>query len=292
MRKISVETGYFESFDGTKIYYETRGKGKPLVFVYGIGCLFNHWAHQVKYFSKNYKVILYDFRAHHKSSIPENPNNLNMESMAKDIDCLMKHLKLEKATFIGHSFGGQVIIKTYDLFPDYFSNIVFINCFIRNPIEGMFGSDLPRKIFEYLKKGYDLLPETISTLWKMVINSPLFIPITGLSGGFNLALTPFKDIEIYAKGISSVDLNSFIKLFEQMMKYDGRDVLERVKVPALIIAGAKDSVTPRKHQEEMHSLLPDSEYTIMPYGSHCTQLDLPIYVNLRVEKFLKSKKYY
>ena len=53
MRKISVETGYFESFDGTKIYYETRGKGKPLVFVYGIGCLFNHWAHQVKYFSKN-----------------------------------------------------------------------------------------------------------------------------------------------------------------------------------------------------------------------------------------------
>ena len=88
---------------------------------------------RVKYFSKNYKVILYDFRAHHKSSIPENPNNLNMESMAKDIDCLMKHLKLEKATFIGHSFGGQVIIKTYDLFPDYFSNIVFINCFIRNP---------------------------------------------------------------------------------------------------------------------------------------------------------------
>ena len=38
----------------------------------------------------------------------------------------------------------------------------------------------------------------------------------------------------------------------------------------------------------MHHLIPNSEYALIPYGTHCTQLDLPEYVNLRIEKFLKD----
>lgn len=29
MEKVSKETGYFKSFDGTRIYYEVRGQGNP-----------------------------------------------------------------------------------------------------------------------------------------------------------------------------------------------------------------------------------------------------------------------
>ena len=87
-----------------------------------------------------------------------------------------------------------------------------------------------------------------------------------------------------------MDLKYFLDLFEKMMQYDGTSVLSRIKVPALIIGGKKDSVTPIKHQIDMHERLPDSQITLMPYGSHCTQLDLPEYVNIRIEKFSKELK--
>ena len=189
---------------------------------------------------------------------------------------------------MGHSFGAQVLCKTYDLYPDLFKSVTFVNGFVSNPISGMFGSDLPTKAFETIKSGFELLPDAISTIWKHSISSPLAVPLSALAGGFNLSLTSYKDIEIYARGLSHMDVKAFIDLFEQMMNYDGGPVLPRIECPALIIGGKKDAVTPVKHQVHMHEQIPNSQITMMPYGSHCTQLDLPEYVNIRIEKFLRE----
>lgn len=289
MKKINVESGYFESFDKTKLYYETHGSGEPLIFLYGIGCLFNHWIHQVKYFSNTHKVILVDYRAHNKSDTPENYKNLNMEAFANDIKKLTDHLDIDKASFVAHSFGAQVLMKTYDIFPEMFDKIIFVNGFISNPLRGMFGGDLPSKFFHYFKKGYDILPETLGVVWKTAVSNPLAAPLSALAGGFNLNLTQYKDIEIYTKAISSIDLKAFLEIFSQMVEYDGSTVLKRIKVPVLIISGEKDNVTPLRFQKSIHRSIPHSEFVVMPYGTHCTQLDLPVFVNLRIEKFLKKK---
>lgn len=288
MSEIKKQTGFVESFDGTKIYYEVRGEGKPLVMCYGIGCLFNHWRPQVQYFSKNYQVILFDYRAHQKSGLPADENNYSLDCFAHDIKALLAHLKIEKASFLAHSFGAQVLVKTYDIFPQLFESLVFVNGFIENPLKGMFGTDISHKAFQLMQKAHHALPETVEYLWKLSVSNPLAIPLSALAGGFNLSLTQYKDIEIYARGIANLNLDAFIKIFEQMVEYDGHPVLPHIKVPSLIIAGDKDNVTPLKHQEEMHHLIPDSEYALIPYGTHCTQLDLPEYVNLRIEKFLKD----
>jgi pimeloyl-ACP methyl ester carboxylesterase len=115
--------------------------------------------------------------------------------------------------------------------------------------------------------------------------------MSALLGGFNLSLTHLKDIEIYLKGVASMDLNAFLQLFQNMMDYDGRPVFDRINVPTLIIGGKKDSVTPQKYQEEMNLKIRKSEFLMVPYGSHCTQLDMPDFVNLRIERFLESLGY-
>lgn len=288
MSLIYKQTGSIISFDDTEIYYEIRGEGEPLVFCYGIGCLFNHWIHQVKYFSKEYKTILVDYRAHNKSEVPLNYQNISIEAIAKDIQLLLENLKLEKAHFVGHSFGAQVLVKTFDLYPEIFKSMTFINGFVKNPIHGMFGSDLPKKTFELLKTGNEYLPETVGFLWKNLINNPLAGAASALAGGFNLTLTSFKDIEIYTKAISEMDLRAFLILFEDMMNFDGTSILSKINVPCLIISGKKDNITPPEHQEDLHQKIKNSELCVMAYGSHCTQLDLPEYVNLRMESFLKK----
>jgi pimeloyl-ACP methyl ester carboxylesterase len=287
MTLVPKETGTFRSFDGTRIYYEVRGEGFPLILNYGIGCLINHWRHQIRHFSQHYKVITYDYRAHHRSESPENRENLSLDAMAQDLKGLMDHLQIQQASLWGHSFGAELLVRHYDLYPQLCHSLVFINGFVQNPLHGMFGSELTESFFQLFKSGYQKLPETLSFLFKQSVQNPLAIKLSAMAGGFNLQLTSLKDIEIYARGIASMDLNSFIQLFENMLHYDGKPVLSRIDVPTIIIGGKQDSVTPQKHQEEIHHLIRGSDFFMVPYGSHCAQLDMPDLVNLKIDQFLK-----
>jgi len=235
---IAKNTGYFESFDGTRIYYETRGQGEPLILAYGIACGANHWRHQVRAFSQKYMCVTLDYRGHHKSGTPKDRTQLSVDALARDIVLLCEHLKIKKASFWGHSFGAQILLRTYELQPELFHNMILINGFATNPIKGMFGLDAVTQTFKTFKQGYEQLPETISYLWKM--------------------------------------------------NYDGKAVLDRIQVPTLIIGGDKDNVTPLAYQRTLHNNIKGSEFLVVPYGSHCTQLDMPDFVNLRIEKFLRQ----
>lgn len=288
---IRKTTGFAKSFDGTPIFYEVRGEGKPLLLCYGIGCLMNHWHNQTRFFSNRYKVILLDYRGHHQSPVPQKHDNLTIDACVQDIKAVMDHLEIEKASFWGHSWGTQLLIRAYDLFPERFDNLVFINGFANNPIKGMFGTDLPEQGFDALKRGYQMLPETSSYMWKKLVFNPMSVWLAQISGGFNAQLTPLKDIEVYLKGVATINVKVFLTLFEAMMKYDGSPVCDRIEAPTLIIAGDSDKVTPLKFQEALHKRIKTSQFTSVPFGSHCTMLDMPEFVNLRIEKFLKENSY-
>ncbi len=291
MKQIPKKTGYFKSFDGTQIYYEIRGEGLPVILNYGIVCLINHWHNQIKYFSQRYQTIAFDLRGHHNSAVPQDRAHLSIDAIAQDIKGLVDHLKIKKASFWGHSFGCQFLIRGYDMFPEIFHNMIFINGFAANPLNGMLGTDNLNQVFQGIKQVYKHIPETMSFAWEKLANNPLTMRLLALSGGFNLKLTSFKDIEIYAKGMSNIPVDVFLTLFEDMVQYNGTSVLERIECPTLIIGGKKDTVTPLEHQLLLHSKIKGSEFMEVPYGTHCTQLDMPDLVNLRIEKFLNQNEY-
>ena len=285
---ISKTTGTFNSFDGTPIYYEVRGQGRPIIMAYGIGCLMNHWQHQVKYFAQTHQVILFDYRGHHRTPAPTDMAYMSIEALAKDVLGLMEHLGFTQASFWGHSFGSQVLLKAYEMRPEAFHSKVFINGFASDPISNMFGVSFLPKVFDLFRTGHESFPDFMTWAWRTIVDNPLAIPLTALAGGFNLHLSHIKDIEIYLRGVAAMDLNVFITLFEDMTRYDGRSVLEKITCPTLIISGERDGVTPQSYQQEIHRRIKNSQYQLVPYGSHCSQLDFPDLVNLRAEKFLQS----
>lgn len=284
----NISTGYFESFDRTPIYYEIRGSGEPMLFVYGIACLMNHWQYQTEFFSEKFEVINFDLRGHHRSNPIYNLENLSLDDLAKDIIGLIDHLGYHNVHFWGHSFGVPIILKIYELRPDLFKSMILINGFAKNPIKNMFGINAVEPIYHFIKKQFDKSPELYSSLWKASIDNPLSMYLAGIAGGFNLKLTQFKDIEIYTRGVAHMDLNVFLKLFNELMSFDGSEILNTISCPCLIIAGENDNVTPKSFQIELTNKIKNSEFVNIPYGSHCTQLDFPDYVNLKVEKFLNS----
>ena len=48
--------------DDIELYYESHGKGKPIVFSHAFLDDSSIWNSQVRHFSKNHTVILYDHR--------------------------------------------------------------------------------------------------------------------------------------------------------------------------------------------------------------------------------------
>jgi pimeloyl-ACP methyl ester carboxylesterase len=286
---IEKSTGFVNSLDGTPIYYEVRGEGEPLVFVYGIACLMNHWHSQVEFFAKTHKVILFDIRGHHKSTPVSNLNNFTFEHLAFDIKNLLSHLKIKQAHFVGHSFGVPYLIKTYEQFPELFTSMTFINGFARNPLKKMFGLDFAEPLFKFLKEQHSKHPDIWNNLWKGLIDNPIAFQLAALAGGFNIKLTQFKDIEMYGRGVSRLELTYFFELFEKLLQFEGLSVLSQISCPTFIIAGDRDMITPIDFQREMHSLIQGSEFLLVPYGSHCCQLDFPDYVNLKLAGFLKDK---
>jgi pimeloyl-ACP methyl ester carboxylesterase len=288
---VTKHAGYFNSFDGTRIYYEVRGEGKPLVFVYGIACLINHWHQQINYFSGSYQTIILDYRGHHFSDIPEDKKNLRLESLAEDVICLCDHLKLDKAFFLGHSFGCEVLLEAYLKKPELFSGLCFVSGFFSNPFEKLLSQEQLKEIFVYIRMAYNSAPSFLNTVWRLGVTNPASVFLSSLVGGFNLEKTALKDIEIYAQGVANIDLRVFVTLFEQLTQFDGRARISQVQAPTLVIAGDKDALTPTTTQRALYAELPNSELLIIPNGSHCVQLDFPEEVNEKIHNFLKSKNY-
>lgn len=288
MIKVEKKLGFFKSYDDHLVYYETRGKGEVIVFVYGLACLINHWNHQLDYFSATHRSVAFDLRGHHKTAKPEAKESLTLDALGKDLKFLLQHLQVSHAHFVGHSFGSQVILNGYKHNPQIFQSMTFINGFASNPIKNMFGVNLVEKFYYFLKSNYIQNPILWKNLWKLGVENPLTVPLTSIAGGFNVKLTSLKDIQVYVKGVANMDLDVFLSLFEELMSFDGDSILNSIDCPTLIISGENDKVTPLSFQEKMAHQIPHAEFLKVPYGSHCTQLDFPDYINLRLEKFIHT----
>ena len=100
----NVKAGHYINTRGFKMYYETYGKGEPLLIIHGNGGSINNFLYQIPYFSKEYKVILADSRAQGKST--DNGDSLSYEMMTDDLNALLDSLHLDSCYVIGWSDGG------------------------------------------------------------------------------------------------------------------------------------------------------------------------------------------
>ena len=86
-----------------------------ITFVHGAGGSSSIWYKQIKYFSKNYNLLLLDLRGHGKSkSIPINPfkKKYTFNSITNDILEVIDAEKIQKSHFVGISLG-TILIRNF-----------------------------------------------------------------------------------------------------------------------------------------------------------------------------------
>lgn len=202
-----ARTGYAAA-NGTKVYYEVYGEGRPLILLHGAYMTIGlNWGQLIPELSKTRKVIAIELQGH--GHTPFSDRKLSRATLASDVEGVMDYLKIDSADMAGYSFGGQVAYQFAIQSPKRLRKLVIISS-------------------TYKSSGW--MPEVTSAFKKM---KPEFFTNTPLKAAYD-AVAP--------------DKTKWTKFLEQMIAsagepYDmGDSNIANITSPVLLISGDNDGL--------------------------------------------------
>lgn len=101
---------FFQTQDGTQLYFKDWGTGPVVVFSHGWPLSADAWEGQMLFLAAHgYRCVAHDRRGHGRSGQPSEGND--MDTYADDLWDLMEHLQLKDVTLVGHSAGGGEVAR-------------------------------------------------------------------------------------------------------------------------------------------------------------------------------------
>src|ERR671937_597873 len=115
-----IRMGYYEAGPNTV--------KPPVVLCHGWPELAFSWRHQIKALSEaGIRVIAPDQRGYGATDCPEPVEAYDMEHLTGDLVGLLDHLKIDKAIFVGHDWGGFVVWQIPLRHPTRVAGVVGVN---------------------------------------------------------------------------------------------------------------------------------------------------------------------
>src|SRR5947208_14340575 len=103
-----VKHGSAVSDGGVKIHYASLGEGPLVVMIHGFPDFWYSWRKQMDALSDRYQVVAIDQRGYNLSDKPKGVENYDMRLLVGDVAAVIKQLGKDKATIVGHDWGGAV----------------------------------------------------------------------------------------------------------------------------------------------------------------------------------------
>lgn len=223
------DTGYFISFDKTKIYYEVNGRGKPILLIHGFTGKGTDWIKKPLYDSlvdHGYKVIIADLRGNGRSDKPHHPEAYADDAEARDLIGLLKFLGIKKYEAVGYSRGSIILAR-----------LLVLDKNLTKAIIGGMGADFTNPLW----------PRRIG-FYEALMNDTI------------------KGYDEFRKRIARDGLDQLALAYQQKGQPSTSPAeLSKVKQPVRIICGDQDIDNGRG--EELQALIPKSEFRSVP-GTH------------------------
>ena len=113
-------------FDKDGTAYKIFGdEPATLIFIHGVGMCGEIWQPQVEHFSKDYRVITYDFLGHGKSVLKK--DKLTLEDYVTQLYNLVNEIGVTNFSLIGHSMGAIIAVAFALKYPRKVDTLIPIN---------------------------------------------------------------------------------------------------------------------------------------------------------------------
>ena len=107
----------FSSANAMRFHYQQTGSGPDVVLVHGLTGDLSIWflCRAMQELGGSHRVTAYDLRGHGYSDVP--PDGYTSADHAGDLVALMDQLGIDRASVVGHSFGGVIALHAAVLAP-------------------------------------------------------------------------------------------------------------------------------------------------------------------------------
>ena len=256
--------------EGMTMGYEDHGNGTPLVFIHAFPLSKAMWQPQVDALQHAYRVITIDIGGHGESDIVLWNDSLN--DYAKNVICLLDHLGIAQAVFVGLSMGGYTLFSLYRHYANRVHAIVLADTKAQaDSEEGKAGRQSMAEVA--FKDGASaiagimlpklLAPATIKQRPKIVEHVRQMILQTPTAG-------------------------IVVDLAAMAARPDSTDLLSAITCPTLVIVGEEDQATPVQESQFIAQRISGATLVTIPQAGHLSNFEQPEAFNQAILSFLQT----
>ncbi|HEU4345916.1 MAG TPA: alpha/beta hydrolase [Candidatus Binatia bacterium] len=264
----------FLQLKDTELYFEVHGHGRPMVFLSETACDGEIWKlYQVAEFSRDYRVILHDYRGTGRSGKPSIEYSTKM--FCDDLVALMDHLRAEHAIVVGHSMGGRVAQLLALEHPDKADKLILASTGAAFPAT----KGLPLKICkEMIEWGYEKYVRDHSILVGFTDECAKKYP-DRVEKYLQVRMSNLCPVEFYLRHL----------IARQSHDTSGR--LKDIRVPTLILVGEDDrnvtsDINHRSSSEILAEGIPNSKLVVLSGERHSYFFANPDVAHKTIREFL------
>jgi len=237
-------------------------KKQTLVILPGWGGTKQSWQKFVGITPETYDVHVIELPCFGDEPCPSNV--WGVEEYAGFVKKQINQSTNEPINLLGHSFGGQVATHLTANNPELISKLILSGAAVYRP--------------------------------KQTLKKIIFLPIAKI-GKILFRLPGLRRFDRLAKKIlyraaDSPDYNDTNgmkrKIFQKITKQNQGHLLEKVKIPTLVVWGTRDTYTPLKHGKRIAEALPNSTLKIFEEGKHGLHIQQPKNLLDAIDTFLNT----
>jgi pimeloyl-ACP methyl ester carboxylesterase len=246
-----------------------RGSGIPLLLAHGFPLDHCMWAGQLDGLSDVCRVIAPDLRGFGLSDVV--PGVSTMQQMADDLASLLEALSIrEPVVFCGLSMGGYVAWQFALRHRARLSKLIL--CDTRAI------ADTPEAAAGRLKTAERVLKEGPGVVAEGMLPK-LFAPDTANNQPQIVEATRQVILHTKPEAIAAA-------LHGLAQRPDVTDKLAKIDVPALVICGERDAISPPAEMEQFAAKMPSARFVKIAGAGHMAPLEAPEVVNAAIKDFL------
>ncbi|WP_243060751.1 alpha/beta hydrolase [Nocardioides sp. SR21] len=273
----------FVTIHGHRRAYVKAGKGPAVLLLHGLGCDHSTWEPVMEALARRYTVIAPDLLGHGRSDKPRADYTLG--GFANGMRDLLTVLGIDKATVIGHSFGGGVAMQFAYQFPERTERLMLV-------ASGGLGPEVSPGIRAITTPGFDQLMSVLTLPG---------IRHAGMAGLRALSTAPYK---------ATRDLDEVAAIYDTFKDRRARQAIRHVvravvdwqgqivtmadraylteEMPMWVVWGRDDRVIPVRHANAAAAVAPNARVEVIPDAGHFPHKDHPVRFAQIVHEFIRT----
>jgi pimeloyl-ACP methyl ester carboxylesterase len=257
---------------GHRVSYRRDGESEGVILlVHGLTSSSGTWQDVFPLLADRHTVLAPDLPGHGASANPSGDYSLG--AYASCLRDLMVALGHDRATIVGHSLGGGIVMQFAYQFPEFIERMVLVS-----------SGGLGREVNIFLRAM--TLPGAEYVL--PVLTSNAVLNAGGSIGAFlgRLGLRARPDIDELWKGFSSLGdagaRAAFVHTLRGIVEPGGQRVSASDRlylaeaIPTLLVWGEQDPVIPVAHGRGAHEQIPHSRFDMIEGAGHFPHRDEPL----------------